>query len=220
MAEDSVRNHGVVGSKWSDALRCRIKASFQGNPTRPIGVIQIPSKISVPIAEILENKISIHRGFDELAEKSFGKRDDKRLEMSFTEALYLVGKKRIDVRRGKKKLSFKDLMGFALRKDPRVHEKYAVYNDLRERGLVVKTGFKFGCDFRVYERGVGVKKGPKTPKEHTKWIVFTVPEDYTCSFAELSRAVRLAHSIRARMLWAVVDNENDITYFEVVRVKP
>jgi len=132
----------------------------------------------------------------------------------------LLEKKKLEIKRERKKLSFKKLMAFALKKDSRLHEKYIVYKDLRERGLVVKTGFKFGCDFRVYHRGVGVKKGPKTPKEHTKWIVFTVPEDYTCSFVELSRAVRLAHSIRARMLWAVVDNENDVTYFEAVRVKP
>jgi tRNA-intron endonuclease len=101
-----------------------------------------------------------------------------------------------------------------------MHEKYVVYFDLRERGLVAKTGFKFGCDFRVYQRGVSVRRGPKEASEHTKWIVFAVPEDYRCSFVELSRAVRLAHSIRARMLWAIVDNEQNVTYYEVVRMKP
>jgi tRNA-intron endonuclease len=104
--------------------------------------------------------------------------------------------------------------------DKRFTERYRVYEDLRDRGLLVRTGFKFGCDFRVYERGVQLKKGPKTAKEHTKWIVFSVPEDYTCSFQELSRAVRLAHNIRARMLWAIVDNEGDVTYYQILRMKP
>lgn len=176
--------------------------------------------MEVPTAELLENKAIIHKGFNELTEKSFGKKVEKRLEISFTEALYLLEKEKLGIKSKGKKINFKKLMTFGLEKDLRLHEKYIVYKDLRERGLVVKTGFKFGCDFRVYQRGVGVKKGPKAPKEHTKWIVFTVPEDHTCSFAELSRAVRLAHSIRARMLWAVVDNENDVTYFEVVRTKP
>ena len=170
----------------------------------------------IPKAVLLENKLIIYEGFEKLEEKNYGKRIEDRLELSLVESLYLLEKGKIQI--GRK--SFKSLLKFALKRDPRIHEKYMVYRDLRNRGFVVKTGFKFGCDFRVYQRGVGVKRGPKTPKEHTKWIVFAVPEDYTCSFAELSRAVRLAHSIRARMLWAVVDNENDITYYEVLRMKP
>jgi tRNA-intron endonuclease len=140
--------------------------------------------------------------------------------LSFVEALYLLEKRRISIKKSGKKLSFDGLMDFGLERDKRLHEKFIVYRDIRDRGFVAKTGFKFGCDFRVYQRGVGVKKGPKAASEHTKWIVYTVPEDYTCSFAELSRAVRLAHSIRAQMLWAIVDNEDDVTYFEVVRIKP
>jgi tRNA-intron endonuclease len=169
---------------------------------------------------LLENKLVILKGFDELLQRSYGRHEEKRLELSFVEALYLVEKTRITVKKGVKKLGFNELMEFGLEKDKRLHEKYVVYRDLRDRGFVAKTGFKFGCDFRVYQRGVGVKKGPKTASEHTKWIVYTVPEDYACSFAELSRAVRLAHSIRAQMLWAIVDNEDDVTYFEVVRIKP
>jgi tRNA-intron endonuclease len=169
---------------------------------------------------LLENKLVISKGFDELLQKSYGKYDEKRLELSLVEALYLLEKGRVSVKKAAKKMGFQELMDFGLEKDKRLHEKFIVYKDLRDRGFVAKTGFKFGCDFRVYQRGVGVKKGPKAASEHTKWIVYTVPEDYACSFAELSRAVRLAHSIRAQMLWAIVDNENCVTYFEVVRIKP
>ena len=113
-----------------------------------------------------------------------------------------------------------DSFSVAHHADERFPERFRVYEDLRERGLLVRTGFKFGCDFRVYDRGVKLKKGPKSQKEHTKWIVFAIPEDYTCGFQELSRAVRLAHNIRAKMLWAVVDNEGDVTYYEIVRKTP
>jgi tRNA-intron endonuclease len=191
------------------------------------------TKPKVPEARLLENKLVVAKGFDELLQKSYGKMEDRRrqespsvkvgekkLELSFVEALYLLEKGRIAVKKSGKKMGFHGLMDFGLGKDRRLHEKFIVYKDLRDRGFVAKTGFKFGCDFRVYQRGVGVKKGPKSASEHTKWIVYTVPEDYACSFAELSRAVRLAHSIRAQMLWAIVDNEGCVTYFEVVRIKP
>jgi len=174
-------------------------------------------KNAAPEASLLENKLIVSKGFDELEQRSYGKRIEDRLELSLVEGLYLVEKKKISAKKGKAKVSFKTLMEHGLKLDKRIHEKYIVYKDLRGRGLVVKTGFKFGCDFRVYKRGVIVKRGPKAPTEHTRWIVYCVPEDYACSFQELSRAVRLAHSIRATMLWAIVDNENDITYYEIMR---
>ncbi len=171
-------------------------------------------------ATLLENKVVIAKGWDELEQRSFGKQEGRRLVLSFVESLYLLEKGRIKLSKAGKKIGFEGLMNFAIRKDRRIHEKFTVYADLRDRGLVAKTGFKFGCDFRVYQRGVSVKRGPKEASEHTKWIVFAVPEDYRCSFTELSRAVRLAHSIRARMLWAIVDNEDNVTYYSITRLKP
>ncbi|MBL7160285.1 MAG: tRNA-intron lyase [Candidatus Aenigmarchaeota archaeon] len=171
-------------------------------------------------ARLLTNKVFVPKNFDPLLEKNYGKHLRGGLELGLVEALYLLEKGKINISKEGKKVTFQKLLEHALKKDKRIHEKLAVYSDLRDRGLVVKTGFKFGCDFRVYQRGVGVKRGPKAPGEHTKWIVYAVPEDYKCSFQELSRAVRLAHSIRARMLWALVDNEADVTFFEVMRLKP
>jgi len=174
-------------------------------------------KTNLPEASLLENKIVLVKEFDELEQRSYGKRIEDRLELALVEAIYLLERRKISVKKGKTKISFKALMEHGLKLDKRLHEKYTVYRDLRGRGLVVKTGFKFGADFRCYSRGVLVKRGPKAPSEHTRWIIYCVPEDYTCSFQELSRAVRLAHSIRATFLWAIVDCENEITYYEVVR---
>lgn len=175
-------------------------------------------KAKVPVAALLENKLVMSKDFDYVLEHGYGKMAGARLEISFAEALYLLEKGKISARKLRKKLGFEQLFEHCIGLDRRLHERYTVYKDLRERGLLVKTGFKFGSDFRVYSRGVKtVKRGPKTPMEHTKWVVYCVPEDYTCSFQELSRAVRLAHSIRAKILWAIVDNENDVTYYSITR---
>lgn len=170
-------------------------------------------------AELSEEKVIIwdKAGANQIFDSGwYGEFLEDRLELALVEAMLLLERGKIEIKNKKKKMSKKDFYEHCLKVDPRFHTRYVVYKDLRDRGLPVRTGFKFGCDFRVYERGVTpVKKGPKAPHEHTKWIVFTVAEDFKCSFQELSRAVRLAHNIRANMLWAVVDNENDVTYYSI-----
>jgi tRNA-intron endonuclease, archaea type len=179
-----------------------------------------PAELNIE-ATLDGEKVIIWKGWEDIYEPGYyGKELGDRLELAMVEALLLLKRDRIKVIKGKKSLTFKDLYEHANDLDVRLPHRYRVYEDLRERGLVVRTGFKFGCDFRVYERGVQLKKGPKSAKEHTKWIVFCVPEDFSMSFQELSRSVRLAHNIRARMLWAVVDNEGDSTYYQITRHKP
>ena len=181
-----------------------------------------PEPVKVVVDTLLaEDKVIAVENREHVYEPGYyGKDLGERLELAMVEATLLLKRGRIRVSSLGKQLTFKDLYDHACSIDKRFPHKYRVYEDLRERGLLVRTGFKFGCDFRVYERGVQLKKGPKSAKEHKKWIVFSVPEDFTMSFAELSRSVRLAHNIRARMLWAVVDNESDCTYYAITRHKP
>jgi len=146
--------------------------------------------------------------------KFFGKWDEK-LDLSLIEACYLFEKKKIKI----EGFTFKKFYDYCFKIDSRFPIRYSVFKDLRDKGYPTRTGFKFGCDFRVYSPGVKpVKRGPKTAKEHTKYLVFAVPEGYECSYPELSRAVRLAHNIRANMLWAIVGKK--IQYMKVQFFKP
>jgi len=181
-----------------------------------------PEPVKVVVDTLLEeDKIIATKDAEHIYEPGYyGKHMGNRLELALVEALLLLKRGRIRVFKDENQLKFEELYDHATKLDRRLPHRYRVYEDLRERGLLVRTGFKFGCDYRVYERGVQLKKGPKSAKEHTKWIVFCVPEDFTMSFQELSRSVRLAHNIRARMLWAIVDNEADCTYYIIQRMKP
>ena len=171
--------------------------------------------------DLESEKVVIWKNWEDVYESGyFGKEVSGRLELALVEALLLLKRERIKILKSKKKISFKELYEYSIKLDKRLAHRFRVYEDLRDRGLIVRTGFKFGCDFRVYERGVRLRKGPKSAKEHTKWIVYCVPEDFSMSFQELSRSVRLAHNIRARMLWAIVDNEGDVTYYQITRHKP
>lgn len=178
---------------------------------------------------MIEGELTEHRVviwdkdvFDELQESGFGKVVEDHLELALVEAMFLIDKKKLKVKvEGKKRpMKKKKFYDYATKNERNFHARLIVYSDLREKGFVVKTGFKFGCDFRVYARGVKIKKGPKAPHEHTKWVVHAIPEEFTCSFSELSRAVRLAQNIRTEMIWAVVDSENDVTYYSIKRITP
>jgi len=155
------------------------------------------------------------------SENYYGKYNEEVLELSMVEAYHLIDRELITVSKDGEKLSQEEAFDIFTEKDGEFYHKYQAYSDLRERGFIVKTGFKFGAHFRVYPRGVNpYEEGPKKQKQHTKWVVHAVPENHSLSFSEMSRAVRLAQNIRATMLWAVVDNESGVTYYEVDRLTP
>lgn len=138
-----------------------------------------------------------------------------KLQLAPVEALYLMDSEKITVTNGRgKKLSFKALTEKFFETDPDLMLKYAAYSDLRSRGYIVKTGLKFGAHFRVYDRG------DKPGETHSKFLVHAIPESVKMTPTEMARAVRLAHSVRKRIFWAVVDDEGDITYYSITRERP
>ncbi|MEM5870044.1 MAG: tRNA-intron lyase [Candidatus Aenigmatarchaeota archaeon] len=180
--------------------------------------------------ELIENRVIIwDRDAVRLYDDSgYGKpvpeENPQRLELELVEAAYLLekGKIKVFVKEENKKryIDLKEMLEISTKIVNQFHPQFVVYRDLRERGYLVKTGFKFGAHFRVYERGVKLIRGPKAPHEHTKFVVHAVPEESAFSLPEMSRAVRLAHNIRATFVWAVVDRENDCTYYEIKRLTP
>jgi tRNA splicing endonuclease len=86
--------------------------------------------------------------------------------------------------------------------------KYKIYENLSALGYVVKTGFKFGSHFRVYS---GKQK-------HSQFLVHAIPKDHIFSLHELSRSVRLASSVKKRMVFGYPSGKG-VRYIEVSRVK-
>ena len=150
-----------------------------------------------------------------LCEKSnFGDRREGKVIYSPVEALYLVEKGKIEILSKDKKLSHEELLRRFKKIDKKIQLKYPVFKDLREKGYVVKTALKFGAEFRVYE------KGRKMDEAHSKWIVFTDYESKALNWQEFSAKNRVAHSTKKKLLLAIVDEEGDITYYEVNWIKP
>ncbi|WP_122088002.1 tRNA-intron lyase [Halalkalicoccus subterraneus] len=99
----------------------------------------------------------------------------------------------------------------------RFERRLAVYAALRERGVVPKTGFKFGADFRVYS-----DVGSVDDLGHSESLVRALPLDHVSSPRELALDVRLAHGVRKRMVFALTDANDgtEPTWISVGRLTP
>lgn len=148
-----------------------------------------------------------------LHEKShYGNMSEEGLQITLIEALYLVEKGKLTILKKGKKVSEDELLQI-IRKEE-LFIKYLVFSDLRNRGYIVKTGFKYGSEFRLYERG-------KSPGDgHSDYLVKIVPENYEIPATDFSSYVRVAHGVNKKLLFAVVDEENDITYYNVEWTRP
>ncbi len=150
-----------------------------------------------------------------LYEKSnFGEKKEDKIIYSPVEALFLLEKGKMEISSKNKRLSHEELVRRFKKIDKKIQLKYPVFKDLREKGYIVKTALKFGAEFRVYE------KGAKVGEKHSKWIAFTDYESKTFTWQEFSAKNRVAHSTKKNLLLAIVDEEGDITYYEVKWVKP
>ncbi len=92
--------------------------------------------------------------------------------------------------------------------DPEFRTKVQVYADLRQRGYVPRTGYKFGHHFRVY----------RLHKSHSELLVQAIGRGENLPMNLISRSVRLAHSVKKKMLFACVYGES-IQYIEFGRIK-
>ena len=164
------------------------------------------------IGEIIQSNDPLAMG---LAKKSaLGEQVGDKIQYSLSEAYFLVETEKLEIIQGNKKLAKTEVIKKFNKIDKKFQIKYPIYKDLREKGYIVKTALKFGADFRVYE------KGAKPGKKHAQWIVFVEHESKKSTWHEFSAKNRVAHSTKKNLLIAILDEESDVTYYEVKWIKP
>jgi len=162
-----------------------------------------------------EDIVSSSKGAKDLySNRLFGEYVSKKIHYSLSEALYLAEKKKIEVYRNTKKLSFNQVMDKCKKIDKKILVKFIVYKDLRDRGYLLKTALKFGADFRVYD------KGGRPGKQHAKWILYPVSESKDLTWHDFSAKNRVAHSTKKNLLIAIVDDGGAVSYYEVKWTHP
>jgi len=147
----------------------------------------------------------VEKDFQSLHSKGFGEKMGNLFIINTYEVLYLLEKKRIRVfdKKGKE-YSFEDIL-----KSKNIGlNVYLVFADLVKNGYDVKSGLKYGVEFRIYP------KGEKKGDTHSSWLVTVANSEKSFKVNDFAGKNRVAHSTKKNLLMAVVDIENSITYFE------
>jgi tRNA-intron endonuclease len=121
------------------------------------------------------------------------------LILDLMEGLYLMEKKLLTVSEGPKKNNVS--LSMLRRRAKKLHEdfdlKYTVYRDLRDKGLIVTPGIKYGCDFAVYKHGPGI--------DHAPYMISVKKRKDEITATDMVKAGRLATTVRKRFILAIPD---------------
>ena len=142
----------------------------------------------------------------------FGKpMDEGHLQLSLIESCFLMNCRILEIEnRNHEKLDFAKFSEIAASIESDFIIKFKVYEKLRNCGLVPKTGFKFGTHFRVYKSFDSIS--------HSDYLVHAISHDHIFSLQQVSRAIRLANSVKKEMIYAVVSEKIDFIVLGRVRL--
>jgi len=174
--------------------------------------IDLPEGVA---AELLDERAFVWNPPAELYGRGFyGQRlddqDGEVLQLSLLEAAYLADRGALAVTGGVEAVLAcgRDAEG------DRFDRRLRAYTELRERGVVPKTGFKFGADFRTYAHVESVDD-----LGHSELLVRVLAADHEFAPRDLALDVRLAHGVRKEMVFALVDGDT-VEWVSVGRLTP
>jgi len=175
-----------------------------------------PEEQLQPFRAILEDgsaKVTDRDRNGELEESGYGTKEGRELFLKDYEALYLVyGKKMLLEDPHGKEVSFERLAELAQKKSGDSWTKFVIYRDLRSRGYIVREGFGFGTDLRVYERG-------DYPKKPAKYVVFALDEGIEKGMADLQKSVKEMARMGKEAIIAVIERRGEVIYYKVSRAR-
>ena len=200
-----------------------IEETFEPNTPMEELSIQIPSLI---MGKLVESSIIVfnhdHCTFLYNGGRYFGKPIGVRkpkgeqyfhrpLELSFIEAYYLLKKKKLQIfnPQNEKHITLDELAAHAKTFYDNFMDQYEIYEDLREKGYIVRPGLKFGADFAVYKKGPGI--------DHSPFLIQVLPKTAKLSAKDIVLAGRLANSVKKKF---IIANALNRTYYGFKWYKP
>ncbi|HUI00156.1 MAG TPA: tRNA-intron lyase [Nitrososphaerales archaeon] len=167
----------------------------------------IPARIDKGGAVVVEES----GRFGELEEVGYGERQGDALKLKDFEALYLLYSAKLRLQDAKgKAVTFEELAKATQARIKDSWTKFIIYRDLRSRGYVVKDGFGFGTDLRVYERG-------DFPAKAAKFVVFALDEGTEKSLGDLRDSVKQIVRMGKEAIVAVIERRGEVIYYRVTK---
>ncbi len=140
----------------------------------------------------------------------YGKMMGDALQLSLIECCFLIEKGDLKVTTGAgENITAKKALKLGVKAQEEFELRLATYRDLRKRGLVVKTGFKYGTHFRVYEGS--------PDRGHAKYLVHSVSNDKILMWPEISRTVRLSGGVKKEVLFCRAEDPMEYLEFRWFR---
>ncbi len=155
----------------------------------------------------ISDKSMVH----ELDLKGFGEIEKEKLFLKSFETLYLLYTKKLILKKSNKQIDFDIFMSICQKTDFEILTKFLIYRDLRNRGYVVKDGFGFGSDFRVYERGHYGEKG-------AKFLIFGLNEGQQEKIGNLQKKVEEITEMGKEPIIAVIERRGEVIYYKINRM--
>lgn len=129
---------------------------------------------------------------------------DVPLILDLIEGYYLLQNRKISIFKSKKRISKEKMLKICNDEYHDFDKKYQVYKNFRDKGYIVNSGIKFGCDFTVYQKGPGI--------DHAPYLVQVYNKKDTISTTGVVLAGRLATTVRKQFILAIPHGKNDVNY--------
>jgi tRNA-intron endonuclease len=143
-----------------------------------------------------------------LKERGFGESEKNTLILDSFETLYLLYDGKLELKKINKNITFDELIQKYIRKNDDILIRFLLYRDLRTRGYVVKDGFGFGSDFRVYEHGnFGLKDA--------KYLIFAFNEGKQQKISNLQTNIEQITKMGKEPIIAVIERRGEIIYYKI-----
>jgi len=143
-----------------------------------------------------------------LMERGFGESEKDSLILNSFETLYLLYNDKLELKKINKSIVFDELMQKCIQKNDDILTQFLLYRDLRTKGYVVKDGFGFGSDFRVYERGnYGLKDA--------KFLIFAFNEGTQQKISKLYKNIEEITKMGKEPIIAVIERRGEIIYYKI-----
>ena len=148
---------------------------------------------------------------DQLRNKGFGEVFNKEYLLNSLESLYLLQNNKIKICKNKTEYDFSSFLKTLIKKDKKIMTKYLIFRDLRSKGYVVKEGFGFGTDFRIYERG-------EYNKKTSKYISVGLNEGTNIRAAEFAEVIEQVENMGKSVVIAVVERRGEVIYYKTSKM--